>query len=239
VIARPHAPVFTDDSGVRRVTVQWGGRLIALACVALWAALALTLGTQVSLPGLDRPPSLSDDVRRALLSDTRLTAVPDVDRRQLELTRVSGVDVPRALPRPVDDSPEARTAVVPQRSIKDPDRTEAVVKGSGTPDNSAKQFGTANPDAAPANPKARKPAHASAPPKAKPDLHANPNAKAAVTQAKARGEAAPSPDGTPRNAKTVTPAPRIDPNLKPEKNQPGQAQGQRPADRGNQPADRG
>ena len=128
MIARPHAPVFTDDSGVRRVTVQWGGRVIALACVALWAALALTLGTQVSLPGLDRLPSLSDDIRRALLSDTRLTAVPDVDRRQSELNRVSGVDVPRALPRPVDDSAEARTAVGPQRSIKDPDRTEAVVK---------------------------------------------------------------------------------------------------------------
>jgi hypothetical protein len=239
VIARPHAPVFTDDSGVRRVTVQWGGRVIALTCVALWAALALTLGTQVSLPGLDRLPSLSDDFRRALLSDTRLTAVPDVDRRQLELNRVSGVDVPRALPRPAEDSSEARTAVVPQRSIKDRDRTEAVVKGSGTPDNSAKRSDTAKPDAAPANPKSRKPAHASAPPKAKPNPHANPNAKAAVAQAKARGEAAPSPDGTPRKAKTVTPAPRIDPNLKLEKNQRGQAQGQRPADPDNQPADRG
>jgi hypothetical protein len=204
----------------------------------LWAALALTLGTQVSLPGLDRPPSLSDDVRRALLSDTRLTAVPDVDRRQLELTRVSGVAVPRALPPPVDDS-SARTAVVPQRSIKNPDRMEAVVKGSGTPGNAAKRSGTAKPDAAPANPKSLKPAHASAPPKAKPNPHANPNAKAAVAEAKAAREAAPSPDGPPRNAKSVTPAPRIDPNLKPEKNQPGQAQGQRPADRGNQPADRG
>jgi hypothetical protein len=40
--------------------------VIALAYVDLWAALALTLGTQVSLPGLDRLPSLSDSVRRAI-----------------------------------------------------------------------------------------------------------------------------------------------------------------------------
>jgi hypothetical protein len=66
VSPRTHAPVFTDDSGARQVTVQRCGRGIALAYVALWAALALALGTQVSLPGLDRLPALSDSVRRAI-----------------------------------------------------------------------------------------------------------------------------------------------------------------------------
>ncbi|HSU37230.1 MAG TPA: hypothetical protein VLJ88_16355, partial [Propionibacteriaceae bacterium] len=75
MISRPHAPVFTDDSGGRQRTVQWGGRAIALACMALWAALAVTFGTQVSLPGLDRLPSLGDGLRRAILPDqSRLEA---------------------------------------------------------------------------------------------------------------------------------------------------------------------
>ena len=180
--------------------------MIALACVALWAALALTLGTQVSLPGLDRLPALSDDIRRALLSDARLTAVPDVDRRQLELNRVSGVDVPRALPPPVDDSSEARAAVGPQGVDQGPGPDGSGGRGvQGLRTIRRSDPATLKPDAAPANPESRKPAHASAPPKAKPNPHPNPNAKAAVAQAKARGETAPSPDGTPRNAKTVTP----------------------------------
>ena len=184
-MARPHAPVFTDDSGVRRVTVQWGGRAIAVACVALWAALALTLGTQVSLPGLDRMPSLSDGIRRVMFPDSRMKAVPDADRRPVERVLVSGVEIARTSPRPVDDSSKVRAEVVPQRTTRRPDQTKAAIKGSGTePGPSVRtRSAAAKPVATvPANPNSRKPAHASGPPTVKPNPHANPRAKAVVAQ---------------------------------------------------------
>ncbi len=52
-MARAGTPVFSDDSGVRRVTLQ----LVARAVVGVFAlasvGLALSLVTGVSLPGLE------------------------------------------------------------------------------------------------------------------------------------------------------------------------------------------
>jgi hypothetical protein len=55
---RPDTPVFCDQSGVRSVVVQWGGRSIGLLLLLLCAGLALTLQTRVEVPGLSRllPP---------------------------------------------------------------------------------------------------------------------------------------------------------------------------------------
>jgi hypothetical protein len=47
-------PVFTDDSGVRAVTLQWGGRGVFLLCLGLLVAVGSTLATHISLPGLDQ-----------------------------------------------------------------------------------------------------------------------------------------------------------------------------------------
>jgi len=206
VISRPHAPVFTDDSGGRQRTVQWGGRAIALACMALWAALAVTFGTQVSLPGLDRLPSLGDGLRRAILPDqSRLEALPDIDRRPMERTLVSGVELPRSTARPVDDSTRPRAVV--QRGT-DQDQSQAVVAEGryerATPVRARSSAAEPVPTT-PASPKADKPVVASGPPTVKPNPHANPRAKAVVpkAQAKTRDEAEPGPVDKPRNAKAA------------------------------------
>jgi hypothetical protein len=239
-MARPHTPVFTDDSGGRMVTVQWGGRVIAVACVALWAALALTLGTQVSLPGLDRMPSLSDGLRRAIFPDPRMDAVPDADRRAVERGLVSGVEVARTSPRPVGDTSKGRAEVVPQGTTKESDQTKAVIKKSGTErDPSVRtRSAAAKPVATvPANPNSRKSTHASGPSTVKPNPHANPRAKAVlakavVAKAKARGKASPGPSGKPHQAKAAKRAPQINPNPRPGNGSPADASGQRPAGRG-------
>ena len=235
-MARPHAPVFTDDSGVRRVTVQRGGRAIAVACVALWAALALTLGTQVSLPGLDRMPSISDGLRRVMFPDSRMKAVPDADRRSVERSLVSGVEIARTSPRPVGDSSKVRAEVVPQGTTKKTEQTETAIKGSGTErDPSVRtRSAAAKPVATvPANPNSRKPAHASGPPTVKPNTHANPRAKAVVAKAKARDNASPGQGGKPHPTKAAKRPRQVNPNSRPGNGPLADAsRGQRAAGRG-------
>jgi hypothetical protein len=45
-------PVFTDDSGTRAAVLQWVARSLCACCVLVGAAIAFTLVTHVSLPGL-------------------------------------------------------------------------------------------------------------------------------------------------------------------------------------------
>lgn len=52
--------VFTDDSGVRRRVLTWSVRSTIAAIVLASAGLVLTLGTQVTLPGLDAPLSVPE-----------------------------------------------------------------------------------------------------------------------------------------------------------------------------------
>jgi len=232
-MARPHAPVFTDDSGVRRVTIQRGGRAIAGACVAVWATLALTLGTQVSLPGLDRMPSISDGIRRVMFPDSRMKAVPDADRRPVERVLVSGVEIAHTSPRPVGDASKVRAEVVPQGTTEKTDQTRAAIKGSGTERGPSvrTRSAAAKPAATVrANPNSRRPSHASGPPTVKPSPQANPRAKAVV--AKTRGKPSPGPRGKFR-AKAAKRAPQINPNPRPGNGSPADgSRGQRPAGRG-------
>ena len=53
-MARAGTPVFTDDTGVRRVTLQLVARAVVAVFVLASVGLALSLMTGVSLPGLDR-----------------------------------------------------------------------------------------------------------------------------------------------------------------------------------------
>jgi hypothetical protein len=235
-MARPHTPVFTDDSGARLVSVQWGGRAVAVACVAMWAALALTLGAQVSLPGLDRMPSLGDGLRRVMFPDSRMKAVPDADRRPVERGLVSGVEMARTSRRAIGDSSKVRAEVVPPRTTNKTEKTEGAIKGSVTERGSsvrtrsaaAKRVATVR-----ANPNSRKPAHASGPPTVKPNAHANPPAKAVVAKAMARGKAIPGPTGKPQHAKVAKRTPQTTPNLRPGNGSPADAsRGLWPAGRG-------
>ncbi|RZI87132.1 MAG: hypothetical protein EOO67_14750, partial [Microbacterium sp.] len=50
--------VFTDDSGARRRVITWSVRGTIVAIVLAAGGLALALGTQVTLPGLDGPLSV-------------------------------------------------------------------------------------------------------------------------------------------------------------------------------------
>jgi hypothetical protein len=54
VVTRSTTPVFCDQSGVRSTVLQWGGRGIGLLLLLLCAALGLTVGTRVEIPGLTR-----------------------------------------------------------------------------------------------------------------------------------------------------------------------------------------
>jgi hypothetical protein len=55
VSTRSNTPVFCDESGVRSVVMQWGGRGLGLLLILLLCAgLALTLATRVEVPGLSR-----------------------------------------------------------------------------------------------------------------------------------------------------------------------------------------
>jgi hypothetical protein len=47
-------PVFCDQSGVRSVVLQWGGRGIGLLLLLLGVGLALTLQTRIEVPGLSQ-----------------------------------------------------------------------------------------------------------------------------------------------------------------------------------------
>lgn len=51
---RSDTPVFCDESGTRSALLQWGARSAVLLVLLLCAGLALTLDTQVRLPGLSR-----------------------------------------------------------------------------------------------------------------------------------------------------------------------------------------
>ena len=58
-------PVFNDASGARVSAIQWGSRIFLALVVLLAAALALTLRSHVSVPGLERlVPGLDAGSRR-------------------------------------------------------------------------------------------------------------------------------------------------------------------------------
>jgi hypothetical protein len=56
-------PVFLDQSGIRALVFQWGGRGGVVVSLTLLVAVGLTLGTHISLPGLDQLRS-SDAIHR-------------------------------------------------------------------------------------------------------------------------------------------------------------------------------
>jgi hypothetical protein len=61
-------PVFNDTSGTRISTIQWGSRIFLVVVVLLGAAVALTLSSHVSVPGLERfgPVPDSQELRPAV-----------------------------------------------------------------------------------------------------------------------------------------------------------------------------
>ena len=57
---RSDTPVFCDESGTRSAILQWSARGAVLLVLLLCTGLALTLDTQVRLPGLSRFLQSSD-----------------------------------------------------------------------------------------------------------------------------------------------------------------------------------
>jgi hypothetical protein len=60
--------VFNDTTGTRISTIQWGSRIFLVVVVLLGAAVALTLRSHVSVPGLERfgPVQDSQELRPAV-----------------------------------------------------------------------------------------------------------------------------------------------------------------------------
>lgn len=62
------SPVFSDTSGTRMSTIRWASRTLLVVVMLVGAALALTLGSHVPVPGLERfgPVPDSQELRPAL-----------------------------------------------------------------------------------------------------------------------------------------------------------------------------
>ena len=110
-------PVFNDASGARVSAIQWGSRIFLALIVLLAAALALTLRSHVSVPGLERlvPGLDANEVRtgpsnppaeRGKVATGSSTVRPEPDTRPTtSLAGVPTVDTAR--------SADARRAVAP------------------------------------------------------------------------------------------------------------------------------
>jgi hypothetical protein len=96
-------PVFNDTSGARLSAIQWGSRIFLAAVVLLGAAVALTLQSHVSVPGLQRiVPGLAAEEVRRVPSD------PPVERRNVSTGSHSVA--PQVTSRPTSSPTIARTA---------------------------------------------------------------------------------------------------------------------------------
>ena len=149
-VAKLNRPVFYDDSGVRAVAVQWTGRATCLLGVLVCLAVAATLGTHVSLPGLDRLHPLGSLVQRpdASRSVARRDAI-----EPLPIQIVNGNVRPAGTERTAvvtqQPIPPARTATEPAVERSAATRTgssNARAVGS-TPPNTGSQTGP-RPEAA-------------------------------------------------------------------------------------------
>jgi hypothetical protein len=150
-------PVFCDESGVRSVLMQWGGRAAGLLVLLLFAGLALTLQTRVEVPGLSRllPATLVGSelfhapVRRAG-ADSRLVRPDNVMVPEASDQTVAG---PRDLPVRKPNSAASTIEPVAEPAVTQVQPTDQPLATTIGPTPSA----TASPSAKQRNPKAAAP----------------------------------------------------------------------------------
>ena len=195
---RSNTPVFCDESGVRSVVVQWGGRGIGLLLLLLCAGLALTLQIRVEVPGLSQLLPIIDGSSELFHAPTRGTGQ---DRQSvLEggviVPNVSNQTVARVRDLPVRKqgsiAPTADPAVErPAVTRTQPTATSSATSPSAAPTAQSsptdEPVPTAGPTAGPtrspaASPSARhRNANAAIP-------RENPNAQGSAAQAHAPGQ---------------------------------------------------
>jgi hypothetical protein len=138
--SRSHTPVFCDQSGLRSMVLQWGGRGIGLLLLLLCAGLAMTLNTRVEVPGLNRllpetgsGSELFDARPRRNASDHELAnvgrvMVPETSDRTVVRERDLRVREPISAPPTVEPAAERSTA-----TRVEPNATTPVITPSTAP----------------------------------------------------------------------------------------------------------
>ena len=172
--------VFNDDSGRRAKVFQWGARGFVFLGLSLVTAVGLTLGTQVSLPGLDQLPRL-DPIHRLVGSGQPGPVVPSAalpapavisDLAVSRVTTKASVAPPRpaASASPTEAATRARTSrrtrpasrpaptASPLETTANPDSTTTTRPAVRGADRAAKTHGATKPR----NPKAATPGSANA-----------------------------------------------------------------------------
>jgi hypothetical protein len=142
-------PVFNDTSGTRLSAITWGSRIFLAAVVLLGAAVALTLQSHVSVPGLQRivPGLGAEEVRR-------VPSNPPVERRSVAGSRSVA---PSATSRPTtsrtiaptagsQESTRSRRAVAPTSA---PPAVVAVPPATVRPTSEPSRVTAARPTSAP------------------------------------------------------------------------------------------
>jgi hypothetical protein len=189
-------PVFNDASGVRVVALQWGSRVFLLLLVIFGVALALTLRTHVTVPGLDR---LVPDARADRPPLPVRTSWPNAPVERPEVVQLG-----RVQPLPTDQPtvrgagpPTTRAERAGQSTVRaaapptaPAERTgQPTVRGAAPPTAPAERTGQARPAARPA---------------ARPTAVARPTAAAAPTAVTTAPQAGP-PTRVPSARPTTQP----------------------------------
>ena len=110
--------MFNDASGTRASAIQWGSRIFLALVVLLGTALALTLSTHVSVPGLERlvPGLDAKEVRPVVRT------VPSDPSERANVATGSG----STQPRPTTQPPTSRASVSTADARKSVDARRAV-----------------------------------------------------------------------------------------------------------------
>jgi hypothetical protein len=121
---RSSTPVFCDESGVRSVVMQWGGRSLGLLLLLLCAGLALTLQTRVEVPGLIRLLATIDGSSELFHAPVRRNGPNPQPVREGKMTvpRVSDQTVAHVRDLPV----RKPTSIAP--TVRPADATPAVIR---------------------------------------------------------------------------------------------------------------
>jgi hypothetical protein len=201
---RSNTPVFCDESGVRSVVVQWGGRGIGLLLLLLCAGLALTLQTRVEVPGLSRLLPIVDGSSELFHAPTRQPAreggalVPNVGNqtgvrvRDLPLRTQSSV-APTV--QPASERPAITWAHSPDTSSATSPSAAPTAQSSPTEKPSPTAGPAADPTPSPtAGPSARQRNPNAAVPRENPNAQGSAQAQApGQLKAKGNGTGAPTP----------------------------------------------
>jgi hypothetical protein len=192
---RSNTPVFCDESGVRSIVVQWGGRGIGLLLLLLCAGLALTLQTRVEVPGLSRLLPVIDGSSELFHAPTRRSGQDrqPVGEGGVMIPNVSNQTVARARGLPVrkEDSvapPVDPAAERPAVTWVQPTATSSATRPSAAPTAQSSPTGEPSPTAAGPTPS---PTTTSAARPRNPNAavpRENPNPQSSAAQAHAPGQ---------------------------------------------------